>query len=185
MQRRTSIRNFVYHFLIILFVTLIALVLFLLFLYLKDQYFPSKDNVSKRPLFGFYIIVSGSMEPTIHVNDAVFIVRKDHDDYQINDIITFMPEAENYKGMTVTHRIIKKNTVDDYYSLYTTKGDNNTNEDVGKISTNGIYGKVLFVIPKVGFIKDIIVHPLTLVISLLLLFVILFVLFGRKKRILS
>ena len=91
-----------------------------------------------------YLIQSGSMEPTIMTGDIIVI--KSERTYNINDTITF--KANN---RIITHRIIQVQDQTDS-TLYTTKGDANRTEDEGSISLEQIIGKVIFVLPKVGFL---------------------------------
>lgn len=98
----------------------------------------------KTDILGYrmYIIMSGSMEPTIHVKDA--IITKQIDEPQNGDIIAF----ENGNMITV-HRIIKVYTEGDN-RLYQTKGDNNNADDPGLVQKTQVKGKVKYVLPFVG-----------------------------------
>ena len=98
----------------------------------------------KTDILGYrlYLIMSGSMEPTIHVKDA--IITKQIDEPQNGDVIAF----ENGNIITV-HRIIKVYTEGDN-RLYQTKGDNNNAEDPGLVQKTQVKGKVLYILPFVG-----------------------------------
>lgn len=98
----------------------------------------------KTDILGYrlYLIMSGSMEPTIHVKDA--IITKQIDEPQNGDVIAF----ENGNMITV-HRIIKVYTEGDN-RLYQTKGDNNNADDPGLVQKSQIKGKVQFILPFVG-----------------------------------
>ena len=145
------------------------------------------------PLFvttTLYVIVSPSMVPTIMINDAIVIKRVDNDKYKIGDIITFVSSDSNYKGLTITHRVVDKLGVSDKNSIYTTKGDNNQVIDPATVSTRDIYGKVLFKIPKIGYIQDFFAKPINYFICLVIpaiIFVlydscrIIYVVLKRKK----
>ena len=124
---------------------------FLFFIYMGDLLLFSNNSQMKNPLFGAYVIVSPSMVPTISVNDGIVIKRVDNDQYDVGDIITFVSNDANYKGLLVTHRIIHKKSISKNESIYTTKGDNNSLEDSAYVMTDAICGKVLFRIPKVGY----------------------------------
>ncbi len=138
------------------------------FTYMGDLLLFSKNNSSKNPLFGTYLIVSPSMVPTIGVNDAIVIKRVDNDKYDVGDIVTFVSNDINYKGLLVTHRIVHKESLNSEESLYTTKGDNNYVEDPAYVKTNAICGKVLFKIPKVGYVKEFFSKPVHYFICLLI-----------------
>lgn len=85
------------------------------------------------PLFGFYFftVMSGSMQPTLNVDDSI-IVRK-ADNYKVGDIVTY-----KHDKTYVTHRIVRikgDNVV--------TKGDANKDED-SAFSKSKILGKLVF-----------------------------------------
>ena len=87
----------------------------------------------KTSLFGFrvYRIVSGSMSPTININDIVIV--KKQNKYKIGDIVTYKIDND-----FVTHRIISMDN-----NQVITKGDaNNVCDD--KIDKDSIIGKVIF-----------------------------------------
>jgi len=54
---------------------------------------------------------------------------------------------------------VEKRMIDENNSLYVTKGDNNNTIDSSSVRTDSIYGKVLFKIPKVGYIKEFFSKP--------------------------
>lgn len=159
------------------------------FIYMGDFLLFSKNHSSKNPLFGTYVIVSPSMVPTIGVNDAIVIKRLDDDQYDVGDIVTFVSNDANYKGLLITHRIVHKENINSNESIYTTKGDNNYVEDPTYVKTDAIYGKVLFKIPKIGYIKAFFEKPIHYYLCLLipaLIFIIydLFrILFMMKKKV--
>ena len=100
---------------------------------------------SKRTdIFGYriYTIMSGSMEPTIHVKDA--IITKQTDEVKEGDIIAF----ENGNIVTV-HRVIKVYT-EENTKLYKTKGDNNNTEDPGLVQKQQVKGKVILKLTILG-----------------------------------
>lgn len=98
----------------------------------------------KYDVFGyrFYLIMSGSMEPTINVNDGV--ITKDTKDLKEGDIIAF-----SEGNITTVHRIIKVYT-EDGNKMYRTKGDNNNVADNGLVKQNKVKGVVVCRIPKIG-----------------------------------
>lgn len=149
---------------------LIAVLCFVCFLTMLFMcYFVSVSINSKSPLFGAYVIVSPSMVPTIKINDAIIIKREANDMYNVGDIITFSSTDANYKGLAITHRVVDKKVVKDgKVSKYITKGDNNIVEDTAPVMTDDIYGKVLFKIPKVGYIQSFFSKPTNFFLCLLI-----------------
>ena len=137
----------------------IAVLGFVFCLYFGDILINSNNPNYKSPLFNGYVIVSQSMVPTININDAIIVKRVDHDKYKVGDIISFSSSDTYYKGLTVTHRVINKENVNKDSSIYTTKGDNNPVADYASVATNQIYGKVLFVIPKIGYVHSFLSKP--------------------------
>lgn len=119
----------------------------------------------KYDVFGyrFYLIMSGSMEPTINVSDAV--ITKEIDNPQEGDIIAFQ-----YGSSITVHRIIKTYTQETGEKLYQTQGDNNNAIDSGLRNKSDIKGKVIYRVPKVGdaiiFIQRNIVIILILIVGI-------------------
>lgn len=152
---------------------LIAVVCFVVLLgvvftiYCVDLYMNTKAGTSKSPLFNAYVIVSPSMVPTIKINDAVVVKRND-DDYNVGDIITFLSSDINYKGLTITHRVVNKGIGSGNRMVYTTKGDNNSVSDPATVSNDAIYGKVIFKIPKVGYIHSFLSKPTNFFLCILI-----------------
>jgi len=70
------------------------------------------------------------------------------DDYKVGDVIVYSTPSSR---APIIHRIIKIN--DD--GTYQTKGDNNSFqiEYEKSVNKNQIHGKVIFVIPKLGYVK--------------------------------
>ena len=141
---------------------------FLFFIYMGDLLLFSNNSQMKNPLFGAYVIVSPSMVPTINVNDIIVVKRINNDRYNIGDIISFSSSDMNYNGLTITHRIVDKKNISYGNSIYTTKGDNNYLNDPSKVLTSHIYGKVLFKIPKMGYVRSIFSSPINYFICLLI-----------------
>lgn len=151
----------------VLFLFLFFILSFFVF-YIADLFFNVYSGKYQNPLFGFYIIVTPSMVPTINVNDLIVIKRVNHDNYNVGDIISFDSPDSVFNGLTVTHRIVDKDNVSFEKSYYTTKGDNNYINDPSKVSTDSIYGKVILIIPKMGYIRNAFSSPINYFICLLI-----------------
>lgn len=102
------------------------------------------SNISLFGGYRLYVVQSGSMEPTIHIGDIIFI--KSQSGYLKGDAVTF----NTNDNRIVTHRIVK---VSDE-GTYATKGDANRDEDSDLIANEQIMGKVTFVIPKMGYLTQ-------------------------------
>lgn len=137
-------------------------------IYFLDILYNVKTGNYKSPMFGAYVIVSPSMVPTIKVNDAIIIKRVDADRLKLGDIITFKNDDLNVGGYTITHRIVGRQISRDGELIFRTKGDNNNNEDDGLVRTGDVYGKVIFKIPKLGYIQKFVSTPKGFLISILI-----------------
>ena len=147
-----------FHFITTVLMYSICLIMLIVFLAFVVNFIDSRHNIkvgnNKKALFSAYTIVSPSMVPSINVLDVVVTKRVDNpEDLKKGDVITFNSTDYRYSGVTVTHRIqnIEKTSRGEY--LFTTKGDNNNTADSSRISFNEIYGRVLFRIPKIGYIQ--------------------------------
>jgi signal peptidase len=92
----------------------------------------------------FFVIQSGSMEPSFKIGDLVLVLRQS--EYSTGDVITFVTR----ENRTVTHRIVAVENGNSFL----TKGDANRTEDYLKVEKERIIGKVSQVIPKVGLLKN-------------------------------
>ena len=154
-------------FLIAILFIMVAIGLFFI-VYFGDMLINTSMGKDKSPLFGAYVIASPSMVPTIDTNDAIVIKRLDHDSYDVGDIITFSTIDNDYSTRMITHRIVEKETIGEENSNYVTKGDNNPIVDSSVVNTSAIYGKVLFRIPKIGYIQEFFLKPSNYFICLLI-----------------
>lgn len=90
-----------------------------------------------------YVVLSGSMEPTIETGSLCFINKHEKiNDIKEKDIIAFKMKD----GTLVTHRAIKINE-----NGIKTKGDNNKEADSSLVTSNNFVGKNIFWIPKLGY----------------------------------
>jgi len=96
--------------------------------------------------YRIYSVVSGSMEPALHVGSIVFV--RPLSDYQIGDIVTFKTPKDPKN--TVTHRLTAKDTSKDQI-IYSTKGDANQTKDIENLALENIVGKVFFNLPFIGY----------------------------------
>lgn len=140
--------------------TLTVIFLIAVFVFIKD--------------YRTFVVMSGSMEDTIHVGSVVVV--KPQDDYFVNDIVTFT------KGnQVVTHRLI---AFDEQGSCIT-KGDANQSEDPSTTSKNQIIGKVVLTLPNIGyclmFMRNNPLHILSMMVILVSVYV-GFSFFKKKNR---
>ena len=129
-------------------------------------------------LFGIvpYVVLSGSMEPTIDTGSLCFINKNaKYEDVKEKDIIAFKLKD----GTVVTHRAIEITETG-----IVTKGDNNDDPDSNEVKKENFVGKNLFWIPKVGYAVKAFQSTkgkIIVITSIVLLFAAGF-LFGENKK---
>lgn len=158
---------------------LLSLVIVFLIIFNITLMVKSIINPNKLPDFlglKTFVIVSESMEPTINPGDAIFIKEVPQNELKENDIISFKDG-----NIINTHRIVRINN-DNGKITYTTKGDNNKNEDRIAVSYDKIEGKYEFKLSKVGILIEIIKSKVTLVILLVILMLISYYQVRISKR---
>ena len=144
--------NYMTSILMYAIIVVLVLVGIILLAYFIDVTKRGRSTDWQPPLYGAYIIVSGSMEPIIKVNDAIVVKRTDATNIKVGDVITYKSVEPSYYGIMITHRvidIINENGV----TKYVTKGDHNETRDINPISVDQVYGKVIMRIPKIGYIQ--------------------------------
>lgn len=126
-----------------------------------------KDEIPSFLGYKSFIVLSGSMKPTLNEGDIV--ITKENEDINLNDIISF-----DVGNSVVTHRIVGTQT-ENGQKRFVTKGDANSGKDDELVSIKDIEGKYVFKIPLLGniilFFKSsngIITFLIILVISLLI-----------------
>lgn len=96
--------------------------------------------------FGMTVVLSGSMEPELSVDDLLIVTPSDT--YEVGDVVVYQTQRT-----AVVHRIVSINGEE-----IITRGDaNNTDDD--PITKENIKGKVIFAIPFVGLIVNLIKTP--------------------------
>lgn len=129
-------------------------------------------------ILGIYMfnIVSGSMEPTLNINDVVVVRKCDPTKLEIGDIITFKQDER-----TISHRIKEIITYDKNNIKFITKGDNNDIADQDMVEIGQIYGQVCFRVGKIGKLIGYIQNSRGL-INIGIFVVIIFVLVSLKDK---
>ena len=90
---------------------------------------------------GAGVVLSGSMEPELSVNDLIIVRRAD--EYSVGDVVVYRSG-----GMSVVHRVV---SADD--KTVVTKGDANNIADT-PVSPSDISGKVVASLPKGGYVVN-------------------------------
>lgn len=128
-----------------------------------------KDELPMPMGVGMSIVLSGSMEPTLQVNDLVIVHRQDS--YRTGDIVVFQTGSA-----LVVHRIVSMDG-----DTVVTKGDANDGADP-PIATDAIKGRVAARIPGVGAAVRFLRTPLGIAAALIAAVVIAEFSFRRERR---
>lgn len=115
------------------------------------------------------VVLTGSMEPTIGVNDLIVVEKTN--DYEVNDIVVYQTG-----NMLVVHRII---AIDG--EMVITAGDNNDGEDT-PINIKSINGEVVDIIPHLGLVLKIVKSPIGLVVIVTLAVILLILSYKKEKK---
>ena len=108
-----------------------------------------------------YIVLGGSMKPTLRLGDLAFTVKVDPSDIEVGDIVVVKTDSRVYM-----HRVVEK-VESDGGVLFRLKGDANEDPDWGYVAGSQIIGKMVFSLPtgylytKTGYIL-MVVTPLML-----------------------
>ena len=123
----------------------------------------------KFDVFGvrFYQIMSGSMEPTIHVSDLA--ITNESKDLSKGDIIAF-----EHAGSITVHRIVDIIEDNGDKKIYQTKGDNNNANDPYTVPSESVRGKYLFKIPGVGNIIQYIQRHLIIIVGAIVVLILVY-----------
>ncbi len=103
---------------------------------------------SERPL----IVLSGSMKPIMLPGDLIVVKSVDQNELKVGDVVAFQPPGSKPNTL-VTHRIVS--LVEGKERLFQTKGDANNAKDDFKVPASNAVGKMIFVVPFVGYLTEI------------------------------
>ena len=104
-------------------------------------------------------VYTGSMEPAIPVGGIVVIKPVNPETLREGDIICFQLS----ESTSVTHRII--NVTDEGFK---TKGDANEDPDQGIVEKENIIGKVIFIMPFIGYLGYFVRTPIGFILLIIL-----------------
>lgn len=93
------------------------------------------------------VMVGRSMEPSINMGDIVLVAKASPSDLKPGDVIQYYHESIG----PITHRIIEVRH-EGGELFFVTKGDANEDVDPWLVHSSQLMGKVVFVIPKLGWI---------------------------------
>lgn len=118
---------------------------------------------------GAAVVLSGSMEPELSVNDVIIV--RASDGYAVDDIVVYDSGQE-----MIVHRIIEKDG-----DTLTTKGDANNVPDE-PIRIEAVKGKVVLTIPYAGFVVKALRSPVGMIVAILAAVLLVEGSFRREKE---
>lgn len=96
------------------------------------------------------VIATGSMEPMIYPGDVILVEKitsmEEINDLKVDDVIQFKRD-----NILISHRIVEIVHDENNLKCYRTKGDNNSAIDTELIMPQQLKGKIVYVVPKVGW----------------------------------
>ena len=133
----------------------------------------------------FYVVSSGSMIPTLNVNDVLVVKggTSSFGNLKVGDIIVFNKPAGDDR--VIVHRVAGIYTTTQGESIIRTKGDANPGSIPGvdfPIRVHDYIGKVAYVIPGIGLITKVISPPVNYIIIAVILAILLFNRIGGGKK---
>lgn len=150
------ISGFIFAILVMIIIAIICYVVRINYLAAHDRLGEIRTN--------FYTILTQSMHPNIKAGDIVVTYREDNNEYKKGDVITFVSRANG--NINITHRI--KEVYNENGLSYQTKGDNNNSVDNEIIPSEYVLGKVIFKIPKAGYIQQFLVSKTGWILAIVL-----------------
>ncbi len=145
--------------------TILVLLIAIIIIYIVRVRFLAGNDRLGEVRTNFYTILTQSMYPTIKAGDVVITYKEDNNIYNKGDVITFVSEVNG--GITITHRVKEVYNVNGAYS-YQTKGDNNNTADSSAVPSDKVLGKVIFKIPKAGYIQQFLVSKTGWIVAIVL-----------------
>jgi len=118
-----------------------------------------QNNLPNLMGYSVYQVMTGSMEPTLGVNDLILV--KETDEINEGEIIAFYSNDPEIKGAVVTHRVVEINGDE-----ITTKGDANAIVDL--YPAEHIVGVVVYKSSALGELVRVLSQPLIFAIVIIL-----------------
>ncbi len=105
-------------------------------------------------LLGFesFVVLSGSMEPAIHVGDVAVVQPARATDLKVGDIVTYRTPQQ--PDVVVTHRVVGISTDDQGKLQFQTRGDANNVPDQVAVDQGAVLGRVAYAIPRAGYLVN-------------------------------
>ena len=166
-----------------LFRTVVTILLVILIAVIVTQ----RVSNNQKAIAGFRVfnVITESMVPEYKVGDTILTKTVNPSELKIGDDITYMGKKDPFKGMIITHRIVKIEKQEDGKYLIQTKGLANDIEDP-EINESQVYGKVIYKIKTISFLNGIIGNLFGMYFAIFIPFGIItfveFILYRRDKE---
>jgi signal peptidase I len=95
------------------------------------------------------VVPTGSMIPTVQPGDVVIVAKAPASSVKKGDIIEYRNAKQN---INIVHRVIEVRG-DGSEKTFITKGDNNTTPDFDPVPGQNVIGKVVFNVPRIGWLS--------------------------------
>lgn len=118
-------------------VTVFLLIVLLLVVFQKI----TNNKVAIGDIYIFQI-ATGSMKPEYQVGDVIVVKKQDLANVKVGDDITYLGQADSWKNLIITHRVINVREENGKF-YFITKGTSNILEDP-EIDGDNVYGKVIY-----------------------------------------
>lgn len=99
-----------------------------------------------------FVVYGASMEPAMGVGDLAVVAPVAAEQLQVGDIITYRRSEQ--ADLAVTHRITSIDVDASGSKFFATRGDANNSSDQVTVSDSTVLGKVVYRVPKVGYLVD-------------------------------
>lgn len=130
----------------------------------------------------FYVVASGSMIPVLEVYDVLIVQGNiPFEDIQLGDIIVFDRPSDHNR--VIVHRVIT--ILSDEPKTIKTKGDANPASIPGTdfpITEDEYIGKVVYVLPQVGYVTQILKPPVNYIIIAIVIGIMIFKQMSKQKK---
>ncbi len=130
----------------------------------------------------FYVVASGSMVPVLEVYDVLIVQgHVSFEDVEKGDIIVFNRPSDHDR--VIVHRIVS--VIDDDPKTLRTKGDANPASIPGTdfpITEEEYIGKVVYTLPQVGYVTQLLKPPINYVIIAIVIGVMIVKQMTKKKK---
>ena len=123
------------------------------------------------------VVISGSMQPSLHVGDMVVTRQVEPESLRTGDVITY----RSGKDLN-THRIVGIDSSPEGI-VFRTKGDANSSPDMEPVPSEQVLAKVIYRIPYVGYLVNFVDSRLGRVLFIVVPIIVLGVLSMKQPRV--